>query len=290
MLYCENCGAELERMTCKECGLVSEELEFIAEYQTDRRFFKDDVREDYIGKMPFLAYPSSPSIRFQNKQPKKSKNFELNKALKSQNKISKKDEDDYYLSAHMDIKSICSYLRLPSTVSEECFNMAKELIKIKKTYFFNGKGEYRYLACIKIACKLNNVYLDDQELVKMSREYDNGPINMRNNQINRNMNREMMDIKHSLKIFITFPEKPIFISYACSNLKIDQDTETEIYRIYSKLYRAFNGKNKLEGYILGIIYLKCKRNGIGLELLEKTFSVSRDTIRLRIKNIKELIR
>ena len=279
MLYCENCGAELDRITCRECGLVSEEVELNPRYEYRRRYH---IRDENI----FTEKSLGLTMELQHPQPSSSSNVELNRALKRQKHTREKNNDYYFMRARMDMRTICSHLRLPGIISAECYNMAKRLIEIKKLFFYHSKGDYRYLACIKTACRLNNVYVDDRELVRISKYYDNKPLNMRENNINRKINKEMMYIKHALKIYIDFPKRPIFISHACRCLNICQEEESKLYDIYRRIYRRFEKKYKLDGYILGLIYSVCTQRKIGLELLEEKFSVARNTIRARKKHVE----
>jgi len=286
MEICEDCKEELVGHVCKNCGLVSEEKELVSLVIRT----PNNNRHDPEIEIPF-SYPLSVGIEYRQYRPQSSTNFELNKALRRQNQKRKKSADDYYARAHVDIKTKCKQMRLPNVVVFECFNLVRVLIGVKKTYFMHNRADYRYLALIRIACRICNIYLDERELVQACVFYYNKPINMRNSPIKKNIDREMMIIKKELNLRFKRPKNPKFISHACNVLNINQEDETGLYELYAKINNRFKVIYKLNGYLLGMIYLlHGKKYKIGLGRLETEFGIARDTVRSRKKEIEVLLK
>ena len=280
MKICEECGEELDGYVCKSCGLVSEEKELVS-------ILPRKKEED--GDLSW-SHPLSPSMEFQNIQPKSSTNSELNRALYYQNRKRKRSSDDYYMRAYSDLRTKCSQLHLPYIVVMECLHMAKTLIERKKTFFTCGNRDYKYLATVRIACRMNDIYLDKKRLVQVSIFHDNKPINLRNSLIKRTIDREMMLIKKELRLVFKHPKTPTFLNHACHVLGVDQEDVAKLYELYSKISNRFEARYKLNGYILALIYNYCgKKYKIGLGRIETEFGVARDTVRSRKKEIEVLL-
>lgn len=271
---CE-CGNPIIEYTCRNCGLVHDEFRIIVDISGFRN------RNETTPKRTWLP-PLCPDVEYYHHKPKRCHNEELNRALRIQSHR-KTEERDYYRAAYEKLSSLCANLQLSTTVAAECHNIALNCIKKIRSFYGKRYGDYRYLATVKIACDITDTYIDIKELICNSIEYENEEINLRSSKIKHGINKAMVCIKEILNI-TTSKDMHVYITNACNRLGVPYNKGLEIQEIYKKISDRLPSMYKPEGYILAIIYLKCKT--FSLLELQKTFHVSVDTIRRRIKELK----
>ena len=269
--------------TCRDCGLVNDEFKFVS--SVVMRNMENDV------VTPMFRHHLEPDLEFSHVFPKKARNKELNRALGRQRKKWNKTQIDYYAMVYKQMVMICTYLQLPKTIIHCVLHLVKRVMELDERYFtLKTKGEYRVLACLKIACELREFFLSERSLISMAREQHEEKVNLLTSNIKKQINREYADIKKKLKIILDFPEKPSLISHICHELNLSQRRETELYIYYGIMRRYLNRIYKLKGYIVALIYILYKKEcNIKLTDLEEKFEVNRATIYSRKSEIEKIM-
>lgn len=270
-MKCDECGNETNGIVCKKCGLVIDHrpiAQGIDGYEP-RRW---DITTLYAANVRIWDSPLSPKTR------KKSMAF---------NPRYQKNYNDYvYIKAYEAITKICTSIKIPNLVRFEALNIFKG-IRVKDPNFFKKiKLAPTYLACIKIACKMNDFPIMNHELAEaIDYKLDKDDTNL--TYMEKKFNKAYKEILKLYNMRISAPLYPNFITYACGQLKLPYTFTKIIYDQYI-IFRPFLESHfKLEGYVLAFIYLEAKKQHINitLKILEKTFHISSLTISNRKKEI-----
>lgn len=275
-MKCKECGNKTNGIVCKECGLVINEKP-IANGMSGYDQRRWDITTLYAANVRTWDSPLSPKTR------KRSRAFKPRY---------QKIYDDYvYLKAYESITKICSFLRTSNSVRFEALNLFRG-IRIKDPEFFKKvKLAPTYLACIKIACKMNDFPMMNHQLAKaIDYKLDKDDTNL--TYMEKKFNRAYKEILKLYNIRLTPPLYPNFISYACEQLNLPFTFTKKIYDRYSSLRPFIQPHFKLEGYILAIIHIEAKIHHINIKIqtLEKTFHISPSTISNRKNEIKTIIK
>ncbi|MCP4651699.1 MAG: hypothetical protein GY853_16680 [PVC group bacterium] len=263
--------------------MVNGEFNFISSVITRNK--NNDI------ETPLFRHHLEPDLEFSHMFPKKSKNKELNRALQKQRKKWNKGYIDYYAVAYKHVTMLCSYLQLSTIIKHTTLQLIKKMMDINEKFFtLKTKGEYRILACLKIACEIREYFLPERLLISMAREQTEEYVNLLTSSVKKNINKEYALIKKELKIMISFPEKPNLISHICNELGLSQRRETELFIYYGVIRRYLNRIYKLKGYIVGLIYILYKDEcDIKLTDLEQKFEVNRATIYSRKAELEKIM-
>lgn len=274
-MNCEECGNKMEDDTCRNCGAVFEDKPIAMNNNgyPQRRY---DITTLHASEMWSWEHPLSPKIR------KNSKAFNP--------RYQKVYKNYVYIKAHESISKLCATLRLPSIVKFEALNLFKGIRNKDPDFFKKVKLAPTYLACIKIACKINDFPILNHDLA--------GAIDYKLNKDSKNLsymekkfNRAYRSILKIYDLKIETPEHPKFIDYACSLLDTPYDFVKLIHNTYTRTKPYFKPHFRMEGYILALIYLYGRQKyGFTLKILEKTFHTSSLTISNRKNELKKVIK
>ena len=275
-MKCEECGKDTNDIVCKYCGLVIMDRP-INIGKSGYNQGKSDITTLYSANVRTWDHPLSPKIR------------KISKAFKPQYQ---KDYDDYvYIKAYEAITKICASLQIPNIVKYEALNLFRG-IRIKDPDFFKRiKLAPTYLACIKIACKMNDFPIMNYMLAEaIDYKLDKDSTNL--SYMEKKFNRAYKEILKLYGLSIPIPIHPNFINYACEQLKLPYIFTLQIHNYYSQLRPFFMSHFKLEGYVLALIYLITKKQSVVLTLktLEEAFHISSLTISNRKNEIEEIIK
>ena len=276
-MICEDCGNETDGIVCKFCGLVIEDkpIALNTDGYPPRRY---DITTLYAAEMWGWDHPLSPKIR------------KVSKAFNP--KYQKKYIDYVYVKAYEAISKLCSSLRLPTIVKFEALNLFRGIRKKDSCFFKKNKLAPIYLACIKIACKINDFPISNRELADVI-DYKLNKDSANLSYMEKKFNRAYREILKLYGLRFKTPEHPNFINYACNKLKLPHTTTVRIHYEYDQFKKYFKPHFKVEGYILALIYLHGKKEyGLTLKFLEETFHVSSLTISNRkneLLNIQKVI-
>jgi len=268
-MKCEECGKDTDGIVCKNCGLVID-VRLIATNLVPRVY-----RDNEPGNLASLdhdafEHPLLPAIR------RKSKAFKP--------KYQKMYNDYVYIKAYGAINKFCAQLRLSKNVRFEALNLFKGIRKLDPDFFQSYKLGPTYLACIKIACKINDFPISNYELANVI-DYQANIAKKNTSYMERKFNRAYRAILSLYKLRIKLPKHPNFIGFACNKLKLPYKIEKKVHKQYIMLRRFFQPHFRVEGYILALIHIFGK---IRLNMLEKAFHTSSKTIVNRRNEILKL--
>ena len=241
-MKCEECGHTTDGQTCKNCGLVIEDrpIALNTDGYPPRRY---DITTLYAAEMQGWEHPLSPKIR------KRSKAFNP--------KYQKKYEDYVYVKAYEGISKLCASLHLSTTTKFEALNLFRGIRHIDPDFFKKYKLAPTYLACIKIACKINDYPITNYQLGNVI-DYKLTKDDVNTSYMEKKFNRAYREIIKLYNLKIKTPEHPNFIDYACAKLNLSYIFTVAVHHEYTHLKRFFKPHFKIEGYILAIIYLNGK--------------------------------
>ena len=273
-MKCEECESEVDGSVCKKCGLVIDDSP-IATGNDGYPSRKFDTTTLYSAGIRGWDSPLSPKIR------------KMSKAFNP--RYQKKYEDYVYVKAYEGISKLCASLRIPNLVKNEALNLFRGIRTLDKDFFKKNKLAPIYLACIKIACKINDYPIMNHDLANVI-DYKISKSNKNLSYMEKKFNRAYREILRLYNLRIKTPEHPNFINYACNILKLPYEFVVDVHCDYTNLKRFFKPHFRLEGYILAIIYLNGKDEyKLTLKSLEEIFHMSSLTISNRkneILNIK----
>jgi len=275
IMKCEECGKEVDGTTCKNCGAVYD-IRPIALNYDGYPAKKSDITTLYASEMWSWEHPLSPKIR------KTSKAFNP--------KYQKKYEDYVYIKAYESISKLCANLKLPKNIKNEALNLFRG-IRTKDPYFFKRmKLAPTYLACIKIACRLNDYPILNHDLAVVI-DYKLNKDSKNLAYMEKKFNRAYRAILKLYNLKIENPEHPKFIDYACNLLKTPNDFAVLIHDMFTKTKKYHQPHFRVEGYILALIYLFGRqRFGFTLKFLDNKFHISSQTISNRKNELKKVIK
>jgi len=273
-MECELCGKAVEGNVCKNCGFVIDDRP-IASNSLGYIPRKMDITTLYSEGGRVWEHPLSPNIR------KKSQAFIP--------RYQKKYEDYVYVKAYESISKLCASLRLPQNIKFEALNLFKGIRKLDEDFFRYNKLAPTYLACIKIACKINDFPLSNYDLASVV-DYESA-IDVDNNvsYMEKKFNKSYRAILKLYDLNIKEPENPRFIDYACEKLDMPYNFTKKVHYIYSRLRETFQPHFRIEGYILAIIYL-CGDGKFTLKMLENEFHTSSITISNRKNELLKYVK
>ena len=272
---CEECGNKTDGRVCKKCGLVIDARPIAL--NTDgypRR--KMDITTLYAAEMRGWDHPLSPRIR------KKGRDFVP--------RYQKKYEDYVYVKAYGSISKLCSGMNMSNNIKFEALNLFKGIRKIDPDFFRVNKLAPTYLACIKIACKINNFPITNYELSQAIDYEISNPSNKNLSYMEKKFNRSYRAILKLYKLQLKNPKHPNFINYACSSLGTSCEFVKKLHGIYNQFEKYFMPHFKIEGYILALIYIYGKEEyGFILKTFEEKFHISSLTISNRKNELLKII-
>lgn len=149
MYICEECGKESFRIeVCTQCGLVVNDRP-IANYP-ERIKNLHTVRKEYVANFKSRLAPNLAYLHVSKK------------------KYYKKDSEDYrYAKAWFEIRRYCGILRVSNVVINESLNLYINVRKKNPKFFISHDLLPSYLAFIKIACEINYVPIERDELFSL---------------------------------------------------------------------------------------------------------------------------
>jgi len=288
-MICSECQENsTEKMVCTNCGLVFEEIN-IKTNLLPRKHPRKNKKEPYGGS---LIGDLSPDIEYTHQYAKHSSIENLDRALGRQKQERQKTEKNFYFRDFKDIQRICDYLQLPKTIINEALNIRKQIGK--NSDYFNRKGYYKNMACVKIAAKIHDFPVNEREFIQLTKGFPlikKGTIvRLRGNETKKEIDKRYREIIYNyLKISIPPKKRPNFITYACNYLNI-QHYEENIYLIYGVLQKFLNPSWSIKGVILALIHsMYGKENKIRIIDLENLFNINRLTISSRKKDLKKIM-
>lgn len=264
MELCENCKIELTNFnTCYECGLVITDrpLSNLTPMQRDKLGSRE------LPKNLELIHPHTPHIVF----------------LRNNNgkEYYSKSNDEYkYMIAYTDIIKYCKNLKLPNHIKDESLSIYKYIRKQDPKFFIKFGLHPSYLAFIRIACKINGVYIDRNNLIEFI-SHLNKPIKKFNKSYMASMEIINLNLNHA-------PDPPTFIDFVGSHFDIPYKTITETYKEYKLMKPFFNSAYKIEGYILAIFFNKAHRYKVQIADLIEKFDISTNTIMNRKRELRNI--
>jgi hypothetical protein len=276
MIECE-CGNILNdyEAVCCECGLVHKDRPIVTNMipLLYRSMKSGDMA---LSEHDIWEYPLRPQIR--------------KRGIDFVPKYQKIYEDYVYLKAYESINKLCASLRLSPNVRFEALNLFKGIRKLDPEFFRINKLAPTYLACIKIACKINDFPISNYELAKTI-DYKTRDSSTKNRSyMEKKFNRSYRAILKLYGLQLKNPEHPNFINYACNILNTSYIFIVKIHKEYTRLRRFFMPHFKIEGYILALIYIYGKEDyGLILKTFEKKFHISSLTISSRRKELLKYI-
>lgn len=276
VVICDDCREEVDGNVCKNCGLVMVEQTFAygnSNFSRRRMDIATLIAADIMG----LEHPLSPKIR------KARKDFQL--------KYQKNPTNYIYIKAYEQICKICSSLSAPNIVRYEALNIFQNIQRSDKKFFMKFKLNPVYLACVKIACRIHDFPISNNDLALMI-DYsikNGGKKNM--GYMEKKFNRAYKNIIQLLGLRLKRRAQPNYIDYVCSNLNVPYSFTKLIHKKYSYLKKYFQPHFKNEGYILALIYIYGReRFNIHMNLLGKKFYVSTLTISNRRNEILNMFK
>jgi len=273
-MKCDECGKEMEGNTCKECGCVFEDKP-IAMSNNGYPQRNYDVATLYASEMWSWDHPLSPKIR------KTSRSFNP--------KYQKVYKNYVYIKAYESISKLCSSLRLPTSIKNESLNLFRGIRIINPDFFKRIDLAPTYLACIKIACKLNDFPILNHDLANAI-DYKLNKDSKNLSYMEKKFNRAYRSIIKLYNLKLKRPEHPKFIDYACNLLQTSYDFTKLIHDQHTELKKNYKSHFRLEGYILALIYIFGRQSyGFTLKKLEERFHISSLTISNRKNELKKVI-
>lgn len=277
-MKCEECGHETNEQVCKNCGLVIDDkpIALGGNAYPSRRW---DITTLHAAEMHGWDSPLSPKTR--------KKGF--GKTYIKNPKYQGKYEDYVYVKAHEGISKLCAQLKLLPVIKFEALNLFKGIRKIDPDFFKKNKLAPAYLACIKIACKINDYPIMNYQLAEVI-DYRLAKDKKNVSYMERKFNRAYKEILRLYNLKIKTPEHPRFIDYACNILKTSIPFARQIHESYTVLRKYFQPHFRIEGYILALIYIRGRKEyKFTLKMLEVEFHTSSLTISNRKNEIAKIL-
>jgi transcription initiation factor TFIIIB Brf1 subunit/transcription initiation factor TFIIB len=271
-MKCEDCGEDIDGHVCKKCGLVLDSRP-IASNSTGYVQRRMDATTLYSANHRIWQHPLSPNIR------PASQSFKP--------RYQKKYLDYVYIKAYESISKLCAQLKLPNRIKFEALNLFKGIRKLEPDFFKTYKLAPTYLACIKIACRLNDYPVLNHDLANVI-DYQVAKEKKNLSYMEKKFNRAYSAILRLYKLRIKSPKHPNFIDFVCNRLGLPYSFIVKVHEKYTKLRERFQPHFRIEGYILAIIYLLGhKMYGFYLKTLERIFHTSSKTIINRKNEIEK---
>ena len=274
-MKCIECGEETDGIVCRGCGLVVESRPIARDIKSNNTR-KWDLATLYSAGQRVWQHPLSPNIR------------PMSRAFKP--RYQKKYVDYVYIKAYESISKSCAHLQLPEKIKFEALNLFKGIRELDSDFFKNYKLSPTYLACIKIACRINDFPISNYELANII-DYETDLSRKNLSYMERRFNRAYRAILKLYNLTIKTPEHPAFIDYVCNKLNIPYSFVIEIHNRYTMLKRFFQPHFRVEGYILALIYIYGNQQfGLYLKTLEEMFHTSAKTIGNRKNEILYILK
>jgi len=274
-MKCNDCGKKVEGVVCKECGLVIDDKP-IALNGNGYPQRKYDITTLYASEMWSWEHPLSPKIRKISKafNPKYQKNY----------------KDYVYIKAYEAISKLCASLRLTKNIKFEALNLFRGIRTLDADFFKKVKLAPTYLACIKIACKLNDFPILNHDLASVI-DYKLNKDSRNLSYMEKKFNRAYRSIIELYGLRIEPPKHPKFIDYVCSVLNTPYDFIKLIHVKHTELKRFYQPHFRVDGYILALVYIYGRqRFGFTLKMLDEQFHMSSLTISNRKNELKKVIK
>lgn len=265
-MKCEECGEEVEGDVCKNCGLVYEDhpIEHGRKSVQPRKW---DITTLHSADIRVWEHPLSPKIR------KRSRAFKP--------RYQKKYTDYVYIKAYEAISKLCGQLRVPNNIKYEALNLFRDIRRLDEDFFRSYKLAPTYLACIKIACRILDFPITNQDLAEV---IDYKIANDSNNlaYMEKKFNKAYSAILRLYRLNIPTPEHPHYIDYACELLGLPYEFTAKIHKRYIAISRYMQPHYKMEGYILALIYIYGRDEyELYLSTLQEKFNISSITLSKR---------
>jgi len=194
-------------------------------------------------------------------------------------KYQKVNTDYVYIKAYEQIVKICSNLKIPDIVKNEALNIFQNIQRSDDKFFMKYKLYPIYLACVKIACKIHDFPISNNELALMIEYTTKNENNKNMGYMEKKFNRAYRAIFKLLNLKIEAREHPNYIDYVCRNLNLPYDFTKYIHKKFDSLRRYFQPHFKIEGYILALVYIYGREKfNLHLNQLSRMFYVSTLTI------------
>lgn len=262
-MKCDECGEETDETVCRECGLVIN-IRPLALNNNGYPAKRGDVSIIFSPTYRSWSHPLSPNIRSSSR------------AFRP--RYQKKYVDYVYIKAYESITKICAQLKLSQNIRFEALNLFKGIRKIEPDFFQSYKLAPTYLACIKIACKINDFPISNYELAKVV-DYQSHIDKKNISYMEKKFNNAYRAILRLYKLHIKLPEHPHFIDFACNKLDLPYIFTKKIHDKYTLLKKYFQPHFRIEGYILALIYIYGNKDfGFYLKTIEELFHTSSKTI------------
>jgi transcription initiation factor TFIIIB Brf1 subunit/transcription initiation factor TFIIB len=269
-MKCEECGEKTDGSVCTSCGLVINDRP-ISKNNDGYPRRREDITTLYSANSRVWSHPLTPNIR------------PASRAFRP--RYQKKYTNYVYIKAFESINKLCSQLNLPEHIKFEALNLFRGIRKLEPNFFQSNKLAPTYLACIKIACKINDFPRLNYDLANVI-DYTTNMGKRNIGHMEKKFNRSYNSILQLYKLNIKTPQHPNFIDFACNKLGLPYSFTKEVHNTFTKLRRIFQPHFRIEGYILALIYiLGSQRFGFYLKTLEELFHTSSKTITNRKNEI-----
>lgn len=275
IIKCEECGKGTNGTVCKNCGLVIDIKPLATENDGYSRR-REDATTLYSAGHRVWSHPLSPDIR---------------KTSMAFNPKYQKEYVDYvYVKAYEAIGRVCSQLKLPQNVKYEALNLFKGIRKKDANFFQSYKLGPTYLACIKIACKINDFPIFNNDLASVI-DYQSDISSRNVSYMEKKFNRAYRAILKLYKLNIKTPEHPTFINFVCNKLGLPYPVAIDIHGVYTRIKKFFQPHFRVNGYILALFYIYgSKKYSFYLKTLEEMFHTSTKTIINRKNEILNILK
>lgn len=264
MLKCPDCDVGLVGHTCPYCGTVWEEYLIFGEYSESGT--EENKPKDFIT-------PFGPDISYETKTYEKASNPELNRALKRDYMSNGKSKKGQYYALYVDIKRICSMMKLSDNIFLESMNIYNRVID---NNLLMSVGRYPAAAAsILIAARMNRMPISINIISEYTTE-SKDKIRYAFLTIIKELNLKIIPLR--LRDYVIYYGNKFNISHEDLNLALE---------ISNELIACLNidGK-KLSGYAVAI--LKEILNLTANDIKEK-IKISNPTIYSRHKEVRKIL-
>ncbi|MBD3273267.1 hypothetical protein GF385_02870 [Candidatus Dependentiae bacterium] len=260
-------------LICSYCGIIHQENKLISENRRSYNYEEEKLKQ---GSGPFITILNKPLYSLTDFDPYVANNISCYRRLAKWDSRLNQDERNLNF-AQVHLKRISSKLNIPKHVQIHALRIYL-LIK-GRNLIIGRKTRHIILCCIYLSCRIHQVTIFLDELIKESGWEDEG-----------NLKKLIISLLKELNLKLPMIDISQILTKCINLLGLNIKIERKALELLRRMpFHLINGKNP-KGIIGAVIFLVAKRNGIKLMKyrMAKRLGINEATIRNRLKDIERL--